>query len=455
MPQRPDKFTIDPHHHLANGLVFAGLGANAGSTLYHDSSLWSGHANTTDLVVQATSIIGRNFYGYTGVVNGGITNIPLGTVMSNATKLTTVQWMLFDAGGSAGGLQNWETDTFLTRRSTTSYQWYTFTSGQVGGTFHSVSDNTLYHFAHTYDGANMEVYKDGVASGSPKAQTGGLRATSEVWHINYNYTNDSCYWGDVMVWLRVLSQSEIRILANRSDPMLSGLIRPPMRRWWPVSGGGGGVTIDCTVGAVAIAGQNPSISVGTTINCTVGAIAIADYACDISVGTTINCTLGAVAIAGQNTTIIAGTTIDCTSGALAITGNACSIAAGTTITCTTGAVTVAGNACSISTGTTIACTSGAVTVVGNAAEVTQTTQINCTLGAIVLAALAVDIQATTTVNCTLASLAISGHDVTISLTGNVVPDGVDYRVTDLRPHYSVTDSRPHYRSADTRPHYRA
>jgi hypothetical protein len=39
---------------------------------------------------------------------------------------------------------------------------------------------------------------------------------------------------DPMVWNRVLTPSEIAILANRSDPMLGGLILPPRRKFWTI-----------------------------------------------------------------------------------------------------------------------------------------------------------------------------------------------------------------------------
>jgi len=45
---------------------------------------------------------------------------------------------------------------------------------------------------------------------------------------------------DPLIYNRVLSPSEIQQLADPSNVMLSGLILPPKRRLWAVTGGGGG-----------------------------------------------------------------------------------------------------------------------------------------------------------------------------------------------------------------------
>ena len=215
---------------------------------------------------------------------------------------------------------------------------------------------------------------------------------------------------------------------------------------WTWDDGASGTTVDCTAGAITIAGNACTITAGTTIDCTAGAVSLAGYACDISVGTTISCTAGALAIAGANPTILAGTTIDCTAGALVIAGNNVDveITGTTTIACTTGAVVIAGQNATITAGTTIDCTAGAVVIAGNAVEVSPTTQIDCTTGALVLTGYNVSISAATTISCTAGALEIAGYSVTITTGGETTPDGVDYRVTDGRPHYRVTDGRPHY-----------
>jgi hypothetical protein len=44
--------------------------------------------------------------------------------------------------------------------------------------------------------------------------------------------------GDILIYNRALSPAEIQQLADPSNVMLSGLILPPRRRLWAVSGGG-------------------------------------------------------------------------------------------------------------------------------------------------------------------------------------------------------------------------
>lgn len=237
--------------------------------------------------------------------------------------------------------------------------------------------------------------------------------------------------------------------------------------WWSVNdvvagtfavapaSGGGGVTVDCTLGAVTISGNDCTITAGTTIDCTAGAITVAGNDATVSAGTDVNCTTGALVVAGNDCTVSAGTTINCTAGAITIAGNNVDVDVSLNIDCTAGAVVISGNDVSVSAGTTISCTAGAVVISGNDVTVSPTTQINCTLGAIVLAALKADVQATTTVSLSVGAVTIAGHDVSITTGATTVPDGVDYRATDGRPHYRATDGRPHYKAEDGRPHYRA
>ena len=49
MLQRPDNFRLNPYSPLANGLVFAGLGALPGTTHYHDSSLHGNDGTLTNM----------------------------------------------------------------------------------------------------------------------------------------------------------------------------------------------------------------------------------------------------------------------------------------------------------------------------------------------------------------------------------------------------------------------
>ena len=59
---RPERFRLNSQHPLAQGLVFAGLGNNAGSDKYYDSSLYGRHGNLTS---SGWSSVG----GMTGILN--------------------------------------------------------------------------------------------------------------------------------------------------------------------------------------------------------------------------------------------------------------------------------------------------------------------------------------------------------------------------------------------------
>jgi hypothetical protein len=65
-----------------------------------------------------------------------------------------------------------------------------------------------------------------------------LPATNnEPFYVGANKLNEYFWDGDiadVLIHTRALTLPEIQILANRSDPMLGGLILPPRRKFWTI-----------------------------------------------------------------------------------------------------------------------------------------------------------------------------------------------------------------------------
>ena len=61
---RPERFSMNGGHPLAQGLVFAGLGELPNSTYFHDSSLYRNSGTLTNMAVPATATSGWAWDNY-------------------------------------------------------------------------------------------------------------------------------------------------------------------------------------------------------------------------------------------------------------------------------------------------------------------------------------------------------------------------------------------------------
>lgn len=238
MAQRPDIFTLNESHHLANGLVFAGLGAHAGSTRYHDSSAYG---NTGTLVgLDSTdqyfdNTLGRNVINLDGEGLTDCLYIPRALLPSAAITLTA--WKYSNANANvffgrspdiralvSGGSLYFKCDSLSD------------TTVLTGGTVSSAAWN---HVAYVYDGTTQAAYLGGVLVAS-RANSGTLTALNEFLNIGssqgYVYGTGGIY-ADPLIYNRALALPEIQKLADPSNVMLSGLINLPRRKWWPVVSG--------------------------------------------------------------------------------------------------------------------------------------------------------------------------------------------------------------------------
>lgn len=154
-----------------------------------------------------------------------------------------------------------------------------------------------------------------------------------------------------LMWDRLLSVEEFATVWREPFAVYN---RSARSRYFNVAGG---TAVDCSLGQIAVTGQEAGISAGTTIACATGQATIASYQADVETpGATIDCTLGTVAIAGLPAGISASKNIDCSLGQVAIEAYIAQIEQGIIIECTTGAIIIGGPAADISAGKTINCT---------------------------------------------------------------------------------------------------
>jgi len=249
MLQRPPHFTINRQSSLANGLVFAGLGGGASSLKYVDSSGYGNDGVLTNM--DNTDWVWVPELGRWGLSPGGtnqIVDIPIPPV--TVTPCTMAAW--FNAASAS------------TIYSLIDVSWYDQaiphhfklelsrgTSGRVAATTYASSPgiavsassftaNAWFHgcavFASNVSRIAYLNGQPGSANTTALTPSGINRGT-----LCANRDNNNTIWralvgyaADPLIYNRVLSPAEIQQLADPSNAMLSGLILPPRRKWWPV-----------------------------------------------------------------------------------------------------------------------------------------------------------------------------------------------------------------------------
>ena len=238
---RPQFFTIDPSHQLARGLVFAGLGNAPGSSRYHDSSAF-GRVGTLVNMEPATGWVfdeslGRfvlDFDGSNEYVTRAITITPPFSI--------SIWFNAVSVASNVAGVT-------LNNPSTANDQ-YALGVAPL--------DATKWGFAARSTGTDSGAFTNSMASGGTSAagiwvhlcgvaQTTTVRdlyvngqfvATNSRAHTIANTTLDlgrygdstpnyfDCSVGDPLLHNRALTLPEIQQLADPSNYMLSGLIKP-------------------------------------------------------------------------------------------------------------------------------------------------------------------------------------------------------------------------------------
>jgi len=248
--QRPDSFRLNPLHPLARGLVFAGLGGLHGGVQYQDHSLHRNHGTLTNMD-PATDWVWSEELGR-WALRGFTSNtsyVTLPQVLSSA-PWTCAGWANPDR--AEGGADHWaiacrstNLDSLLTLRESGSVQVTDDSWTRVVRVVISVLGWHHWAAVCTGDGAadTVTMYRDGVSIGSDSMSGHTINYTRIDKHgKTYSSDTEECPMSDPLIYNRTLTPAEIRQLADPSNVMLSGLIRPPQRRVWPVSSGGAPVT---------------------------------------------------------------------------------------------------------------------------------------------------------------------------------------------------------------------
>lgn len=253
--RRPDVFTLDYSHPLAQGLVFAGMCGEHDSTLYrNDIAAEGGPAFRYD------PTIGRCVWDFDGtddrLVIPSAPHLQFGA--GGAYPFTVCAWVYMRSSKAFrifskfdGAAENYEWSLHTINTSTLHFRCYTDVDNYIGrstGTVLSLVGSWA-HIVGLYRGglsiSNIEIYINGIRSDNINSSSSGytgIGSTDQPLYIGYRDATVSWSNGlqaDTLAFNRALSPAEIALLADRTDPMLGGLIveeRPVL--WFPLSTGG-------------------------------------------------------------------------------------------------------------------------------------------------------------------------------------------------------------------------
>jgi len=241
--QRPSQFTLDPHHHLSNGLEFAALGAMSDSELVYDSSMFGNHGThpggnkweTASTYSGTKSPSGRRILRF----DGGDNFYAGSAVANNYSSLAG--WFIYDYAlanmicGSNNGTQR---RLYIGNSSGLTSGWFVGAGDTWNTTYSGPNHSSIrwWHLALVLRGTTADIYFNGVKTGAGLSYTwaagdGGLM---EISYSNAIYDLQG-YAADILYYRRTLLDAEVAQLADPSNIMLSGMIQTT-RKWWPVAG---------------------------------------------------------------------------------------------------------------------------------------------------------------------------------------------------------------------------
>lgn len=234
MKERPENFTIDYSHSLARGLVFAGLGSDAGFGFYCDSGPYENNGKFT--ITEKIRWVYK--HGHTFLRNSSTAAennyIPIRKIPSFTNSDFSCS-ALIDLNISGTGFapmigKNINEDNFLSVRGINSVGCY---YGWNRLYFDVPSVLGLHYYCTVRKNGFLYVFMDGV-------KYGPLDISSYSFASN-TYHNRICFgWDlpyevkDLILFKRAISDSEVATLYNISDQSLGGLIKPPKRKLYAV-----------------------------------------------------------------------------------------------------------------------------------------------------------------------------------------------------------------------------
>lgn len=237
---RPVRFTLDTHHPLATGLVFAGLGGNG--VRLHDYSEYENHGtlvNMEDSDWSFDAMLGRWCLNLDGT-NEGTTHLT--TTALDGKLLTLSAWIWWNDADTDyprifDRTYNGQFALYVTEVNRQLGMAVNTTGGSTDATDISAGNtipasNTAWvHVVGVYDGYDLLSYIDGEYNSSKPAADGVLATSTSAWSIGQRTEAGSlrAFKGkisDPLIYDRVLSAEEIARLADPENVLLDDLLIP-------------------------------------------------------------------------------------------------------------------------------------------------------------------------------------------------------------------------------------
>ena len=219
-PQRAEAQTIPTSGLVAHWKFDEGSGTVAGDS--------SGNGNTGTLTNGPTWITGQigsalNFDGVNDWVNAGA-----GASLNPSSAITISAWVKTNNNTAFQKIVSRQTSKYALGLDGSSRTFLLqLKTGVTSAIFGSTipANNTWYHVVGTWDGANMNLYVNGVSDATPVAKTGTMAADSAVTEIGSRGGGTQHFWNgsidDLRIYDRALSASEVQSLYS------AGIGTPP------------------------------------------------------------------------------------------------------------------------------------------------------------------------------------------------------------------------------------
>lgn len=235
--RRPDVFTLDYSHPLAQGLVLAGFAGLLPGFI--DSSALANHSASGVVQKRVDSEHSRSSFVVPGASAASVQLAQANNAyrLTNSVPLACAFWARFPynstnvidgvvkhgtynslEGNGAGWWFGYDRETTTYYRRRVRFSSY-FRSFWQAGYF---TENTLHHYYLESSASGWKVYTDGYLNNSG---TNGVHQNTEISYapVLFNCVISSEI-SDILLFRRALSPAEIALLADRTDPMLGGLI---------------------------------------------------------------------------------------------------------------------------------------------------------------------------------------------------------------------------------------
>jgi hypothetical protein len=222
--KRPDHFILSQNHPLSKNLVFAGMGNGPNTKIYNDSSLYGNHG----------AFAFANGWKYNSILNRWCINLIAGAanfiqfskfVTCSSTQWTFACWIL--TAPNNGGIIGASNYVNISNSSNN----LMFCDNRYCYFVSFFPFSTLGHLTITFNAGVWTIYRNGIYynSKTTTAYNATWSATTKIGYNSLGYLTGTI--GDVMIYDRILSESEIFQLSSL-DSMLGGFIIPsPHKRY--------------------------------------------------------------------------------------------------------------------------------------------------------------------------------------------------------------------------------